>query len=113
MCYATVVSRHSFSLLWSTPAAEEMTTEQFDADEHARLLARKQELEALLARVNRSLTQAGYKLDAPARAAGVKSGINIGGVLSFRGLEKAAELFDYLDEDRDGFLTFEDLRGKH
>lgn len=41
----------------------------------------------------------------------VQNGIRINGKLSFRGKEKAAELFDVVDIDRDGYLNFEDFRG--
>jgi Ca2+-binding EF-hand superfamily protein len=34
------------------------------------------------------------------------------GELSFRGREKAEELFDYLDEDRDGYISLGELRGR-
>lgn len=88
-----------------------MASSEIDPDEEARLLARQAELEALLARVNRSLRDAGYRLDASPPPSALKSGLNIGGKLSFRGIERAGELFDFLDEDKDGFLTFSDLRG--
>lgn len=39
-----------------------------------------------------------------------QSGLQIGGKLSFRGKMKAAEYFDELDEDKDGYLTFGDFR---
>jgi len=39
-------------------------------------------------------------------------GIRIRGKLSFRGRDMAAEYFDYLDEDGDGYLTFSDFRGE-
>ena len=39
-----------------------------------------------------------------------QSGINIRGHLSFRGQQKAEEYFTRLDEDRDGYLTYEDFR---
>ena len=50
----------------------------------------------------------GYNHDIVAQAP--QSGINIRHALSFRGQQKAEEYFDRLDEDRDGFLTFEDFR---
>ena len=39
------------------------------------------------------------------------NGIRINGQLSFRGTDKARELFRLLDSDNDGFMSFEDFRG--
>lgn len=46
----------------------------------------------------------------PATSFNPQSGIRINGKLSFRGLEKASEYFDRLDEDNDGLLGFGDFR---
>ena len=73
---------------------------------------RKENLEVLLARVDKSLIQAGYEVPNAASPTPIHSGIQIDGRLSFRGEEKARELFRFLDEDHDGLLSFSDLRGK-
>lgn len=39
-----------------------------------------------------------------------QNGIRIDGKLSFRGMEKAAEHFDRIDVDGDGYINFEDMR---
>jgi hypothetical protein len=77
------------------------------------LLERKTELEMLVMAIEQNLRRHGYdfrKNDYVSPS--LQPGIRIKGKLSFRGKKKARELFDRLDEDKDGKLQFEDFRGR-
>lgn len=80
------------------------------------LLQRKEEELALMIQaVDANFRELGYKVDSTVdvtkKAVPVQTGIRMKGLLSFRGKEKAAEYFDVIDVDKDGFLNYEDFRG--
>ena len=70
------------------------------------------ELLDLLKALDASLEEQGYVIERPSENRhSVQTGIRIKNKLTFRGKQKAVELFKKLDEDCDGFLTMEDFRG--
>ena len=89
-----------------------------------RLKNKREELLSLIRSIDDSLAEDGYVIDpinsdiildprqssSIAKQAGGQTGIRINGVLSFRGQEKAEEYFQRMDEDGDGFLSFQDFR---
>lgn len=91
--------------------------DRHDKEEQVTLLGERQgELEEQLAAVEDALRELGcYEnsdgIFAPTPVSRQpQSGIQINNKLSFRGIQKSLEYFDRLDEDNDGFLTFEDFR---
>eukprot|EP01041_Mallomonas_annulata_P009656 gene9656-20082_t len=92
---------------------DDSTTEKETYDEKMwRLKLRKSELKNLLAAVEESLIDSGHLVRQNFQKSGPpQNGIRIKGKLSFRGEEKAKELFDILDSNNDGWLSFEDFRG--
>lgn len=82
----------------------------------AMLQKREEDLSALLESVDVSLQEMGFQVSIKPSSSKTttmmpQTGINIGGQLSFRGKEKAAEYFNLIDTDKDGYVNFEDLRG--
>jgi hypothetical protein len=78
-----------------------------------RLMDRKEDLLSNLESVDVSLAKLGYKVETKATQEMKKqllTGIRINNKLSFRGEEMARLYFDYLDEDKDGYLKWEDFR---
>lgn len=64
--------------------------------------------------IDSTFRELGYRIDSSTNISnnsGVQTGIRMKGQLSFRGKEKAAEYFDLLDIDQDGYLNYEDFRG--
>jgi hypothetical protein len=90
----------------------------------ARLKKHKEELILRIHSIDMILAEEGipvsYSLDSIVPRHGIhatrttqtnpSSGIRINNELSFRGKQKAGEYFDRLDEDHDGYLTFDDFR---
>jgi hypothetical protein len=75
-----------------------------------------EEARAMIKAVNQALWRQGFPVEAlgdanSASKPAPKSGIRIGGKLSFRGVEMSDEYFDELDEDGDGLLRLSDVRG--
>lgn len=82
-----------------------------------RILQKKEEELALMIQaVDANFLELGYKVDSTVdvtkKPIPVQTGIRIQGMLSFRGKDKAAEYFDVIDADHDGFLNYEDFRGE-
>lgn len=78
-----------------------------------RLYDVKDDLHINLKAVEESLAELGYTVDTndvKVARRQAQTGIRIGGKLSFRGKQMAAEYFAYLDEDKDGYLGWADLR---
>jgi len=78
-----------------------------------RLSDRKEDLMTNLAALEQSLEALGYTISrssTKSAQAAPQSGIRIKGALSFRGKQMAAEYFALLDEDGDGYLSWEDMR---
>lgn len=64
--------------------------------------------------IDSTFQELGYRVDSSlnnANSFAAQTGIRMKGQLSFRGKEKAAEYFDLLDIDGDGYLNYEDFRG--
>jgi len=79
----------------------------------ARLYAVRNDLYLNLKAVDERLADLGYTVDSKdvkAMKRQAQTGIRIKGKLSFRGRQMAAEYFDFLDQNRDGYLGWEDLR---
>jgi hypothetical protein len=78
---------------------------------------KEEELAATLRALDANFRELGYQIDtsvdATKKKSAIQTGIRVNGELSFRGKEKAAEYFDFLDVDKDGFLNFEDFRGNN
>lgn len=86
-----------------------------------RLKNKRDELKTMLRAVDDSLINLGYLQESteseerrrqPSYIQGIQSGLRVKETLSFRGKEKAAEFFDYLDEENRGLLFLPDFRGK-
>jgi hypothetical protein len=77
----------------------------------SKMIDRKLEIEALVAAIEQNLLENGYMVGDTQAPTNVQNGIRINGELSFRGCEKAEELFDRLDEYNMNFLTYTDIRG--
>ena len=78
-----------------------------------RLYLQRDDLYINLKAVDEALGELGYTVDSQdvkAMKRQAQTGIRIKGKLSFRGRQMAAEYFRFLDQDRDGYLCWEDLR---
>ena len=79
------------------------------------LQQKEEELVAMIQGIDSTFQELGYRIDSSTNSANnvsLQTGIRMKGQLSFRGKEKAAEYFDMLDIDKDGYLNYEDFRGK-
>jgi len=85
------------------------------------LQRKKLEYETALEAINQSFDELGLGISAivgnqergrEENAEVKRSGIRIGGELSFRGKDKVEEYFDLIDRDGDNFISYEELRSK-
>lgn len=80
------------------------------------LQRKEEELALMIQAVDANFQELGYKVDSTVdvtkKSIPVQTGIRMKGMLSFRGVEKAAEYFDVIDADHDGYLNYEDFRGE-
>lgn len=80
------------------------------------LQRKEEEINGLLEAVDIKLHDMGYYIEKDSSdlksGTAPNNGICINGKLSFRGKQKAEEYFNAIDSDKDGFVNYEDLRGK-
>ena len=91
---------------------DEMPEEDLE-DKLSRLYDTRNDLYINLKAVDMSLAELGYQVDTQVVKAAKgqpQTGIRIKGKLSFRGRQMAKEYFYVLDDDRDGYLAWGDLR---
>ena len=92
---------------------EEEEEEEDLGDKLQRLYDTRNDLYVNLQAVEQSLADLGYTVDTQdvkAAKGQPQTGIRIKGELSFRGRQMAAQYFALLDEDKDGFLSWDDMR---
>lgn len=79
------------------------------------LQKKEEELAMMIQGIDSTFQELGYRIESALDNSNsnipMQTGIRMKGQLSFRGKEKAAEYFDLLDIDKDGFLNYEDFRG--
>lgn len=86
------------------------------------LQRKKAELESALSAIDDTFRDLGLSLTSVASAhpTGLeasaleiqRAGLRMKDELSFRGMEKVKEIFAFLDRDRDGCISYEDVRGE-
>ncbi len=75
------------------------------------LAKQEEEIALMIESVDASLLDLGYQVQNPGGKNVVpQTGIRMHNKLSFRGKQKAEEYFQFVDNDRDGLLNFEDIR---
>lgn len=79
------------------------------------LQRKEEELNMMIQGIDSTFQELGYRIESSMEKSSngvpMQTGIRMQGYLSFRGKEKAAEYFDLLDVDKDGYLNYEDFRG--
>lgn len=76
-----------------------------------KLRERKIELQILVQAIEHNLKRKGYEFTDHGYVPPIpQPGIRINGGLSFRGRQKCYELYDRLDEDKDGLVGYNDIR---